>query len=150
MGQDAPIEAVRDGSPARTLSAQVARSETWLRGWAARIRTGESTRELSDWICVTTSPVAGASRAAETLRVGVGRTIDLANVWARVAFRPSIREHAALFWLARKYVEGLLSVGGFDARRGEALVFSMEDERILASCTSSHPATHPVIALDGH
>jgi hypothetical protein len=38
-----------------------------LRGWACRIRTGESVRELSDWNSVTTSPELGASRVAETL-----------------------------------------------------------------------------------
>jgi hypothetical protein len=41
-----------------------------LPGWAYRIRTGESVRELSDWNCGTTSPEIGASPAAETLRVG--------------------------------------------------------------------------------
>ena len=40
-----------------------------LRGWACRIRTAESVRELSNWNCVTTSPEVGASPAAETLRV---------------------------------------------------------------------------------
>ena len=30
--------------------------KTRLRGWAYRIRTGESVRELSDWNFVTTSP----------------------------------------------------------------------------------------------
>jgi hypothetical protein len=44
-------------------------TETRLRGWAFRIRTNESVRELSDWNCVTTSPEGGASPAAETLRV---------------------------------------------------------------------------------
>jgi hypothetical protein len=40
-----------------------------LRGWAYRTRTGESGRELSDWIYVTTSFEEGAMRVAETLRV---------------------------------------------------------------------------------
>jgi hypothetical protein len=39
-----------------------------LPGWACRIRTGESVRELSDWNYVTTSADVGASPAAETLR----------------------------------------------------------------------------------
>ena len=47
--------------------------ETGLRGWAYRIRTGESVRELSDWNFVTTSPEVGASPAAETLRVRAAR-----------------------------------------------------------------------------
>jgi hypothetical protein len=50
-------------------TSHFARAETGLRGWAFRIRTGESVRELSDWNCVTTSPDVGASPAAETLRV---------------------------------------------------------------------------------
>ena len=33
-----------------------------LRGWAYRIRTGKSVRELSDWNCVTTSPEAAQAR----------------------------------------------------------------------------------------
>jgi hypothetical protein len=36
-------------------------AETRLRGWAFRIRTGESVRALSDWNSVTTSPKVGAS-----------------------------------------------------------------------------------------
>ena len=40
-----------------------------LRGWAYRIRTGESVRALSDWNCVTTSFEIGASPQSETLRV---------------------------------------------------------------------------------
>src|SRR5437667_4960323 len=40
-----------------------------LPGWACRIRTGESVRELANWIRATTWPDVGASRAAETLRV---------------------------------------------------------------------------------
>jgi hypothetical protein len=36
-------------------------TETGLPGWACRIRTGESVRELSDWNSVTTSPGVGAS-----------------------------------------------------------------------------------------
>ena len=40
-----------------------------LRGWAYRIRTSESVRELSDLKCVTTSPEVGSSPAAETIRV---------------------------------------------------------------------------------
>ena len=43
--------------------------KTRLRGWACRIRTSESVRELPNWNCVTTSPEVGASPAAETLRV---------------------------------------------------------------------------------
>ena len=39
-------------------------AETALAGWAYRIRTGESVRELSDWNFVTTSPEVGASLAA--------------------------------------------------------------------------------------
>ena len=39
-------------------------TETALAGWACRIRTGESARELSDWNSVTTSPEVGASWAA--------------------------------------------------------------------------------------
>jgi hypothetical protein len=46
--------------------------ETGLPGWACRIRTGESVRELSDWNSVTTSPEVGASSAAEILRVRAG------------------------------------------------------------------------------
>jgi hypothetical protein len=45
------------------------RVETGLAGWACRIRTGESVRELPDWNYVTTSSEGGASRAAETLRL---------------------------------------------------------------------------------
>ena len=44
-------------------------AETRLPGWACRIRTSESVRELSIWICVTTLPEGSASPAAETLRV---------------------------------------------------------------------------------
>ena len=40
-----------------------------LPGWACKIRTGESARELSDWIYVTTSFEVGAMRVGETLRV---------------------------------------------------------------------------------
>ena len=46
-----------------------------LPGWAYRTRTGESVRELPDWICVTTSTRAGArvggdpSRASCVIRV---------------------------------------------------------------------------------
>ena len=43
--------------------------ETGLAGWACRIRTSESVREPPYWICVTISPAAGASPAAETRRV---------------------------------------------------------------------------------
>jgi hypothetical protein len=43
--------------------------EQRLRGWACRIRTGKSVRELPDWNCLSTSPNVGASWAAETLRV---------------------------------------------------------------------------------
>jgi hypothetical protein len=39
-----------------------------LRGWAYRIRTAESGRELSDWNFVITSPEVGASVAADTVR----------------------------------------------------------------------------------
>jgi hypothetical protein len=35
-------------------------SRDGLRGWAYRIRTDESVRELPDWICVTTWPEVGA------------------------------------------------------------------------------------------
>ena len=48
--------------------------ETGLPGWASRIRTEESGRELPDWICVTTSPEVGASPAAETRRVRAAYT----------------------------------------------------------------------------
>jgi hypothetical protein len=44
-------------------------TETPLPGWAYRIRTCESVRELSNWDYVTTSPELGASPAAETLRM---------------------------------------------------------------------------------
>jgi len=49
-------------------SAEPQRAETELAGWAYRIRTGESVRELSNWNSLTTSPEVGANRAAETLR----------------------------------------------------------------------------------
>jgi hypothetical protein len=44
-------------------------SATRLRGWARRIRTGESVRKLPDWSYVINSFEVGASRASETLRV---------------------------------------------------------------------------------
>src|SRR5262245_32499960 len=40
------------------------RTETALPGWAYRIRTGESVRELPSWICVTIRPDLGAIRVA--------------------------------------------------------------------------------------
>jgi hypothetical protein len=52
-----------------TAGIKRAFSQTRLRGWAYRTRTGESGGELPAWICVTTWPEVGASRAAETLRV---------------------------------------------------------------------------------
>ena len=52
----------------QAISAQCRGAESRLRGWAWRIRTVESVRTLPDWICMTTSPEVGASRAAETLR----------------------------------------------------------------------------------
>jgi hypothetical protein len=48
-------------------------TETRLRGWGGRTRTGESVRALSDWNCAITSPEIGASPAAETLRVQAAR-----------------------------------------------------------------------------
>jgi hypothetical protein len=54
--------------PSRPSRQARTRAETRLRGWAYRIRTGESARELSDWNFVATSPEVGASLAAETLR----------------------------------------------------------------------------------
>jgi len=44
-------------------------AETRLRGWACKIRTGESVLALPDWNYVTIRPEVGAIRAAETLRV---------------------------------------------------------------------------------
>jgi hypothetical protein len=44
-------------------------AETGLPGWAYRIRTGESVRQLPDWNYVTTSFEVGASGAAETFAV---------------------------------------------------------------------------------
>src|SRR5262244_58551 len=63
-----PARARENACAGRDPSAAADR-ETLLRGWAYRIRTGESGRGLSDWNCVTTSPEVGASPAAETLRV---------------------------------------------------------------------------------
>src|SRR5262245_28784607 len=39
-----------------------------LRGWAYRIRTGESVRALSEWKSVTTWPEVGASPTVECVR----------------------------------------------------------------------------------
>jgi len=51
------------GIVASILSTKTCRPETGLAGWACRIRTGESAREPSDWICLATSPqVARAGR----------------------------------------------------------------------------------------
>jgi hypothetical protein len=55
--------------PKRSSALTFALVETGLPGWAYRIRTGESVRELFDWNFVTISPEVGASPAAETLRV---------------------------------------------------------------------------------
>jgi hypothetical protein len=43
--------------------------EEQLPGWACRTRTGESVRELSDWICVTTSPQVARAGRRRPLRV---------------------------------------------------------------------------------
>jgi hypothetical protein len=57
------------GNVGQIFASGIWPTETGLRGWAFRTRTGESVRELSDWNCVTTSPDLGASPAAETVRV---------------------------------------------------------------------------------
>jgi hypothetical protein len=41
-------------------TSHFARAETGLRGWAFRIRTGESVRELCDWNCLATWAEVGA------------------------------------------------------------------------------------------
>ena len=60
---------LRGQLPKRSSALTFALVETGLPGWACRIRTSESVRELLNWICVTISPEVGASPAAETLRV---------------------------------------------------------------------------------
>jgi hypothetical protein len=57
------------GDGKNLAEARLAGNDGRLRGWAYRIRTGESACELSDWICVTIRPEVGAIAVAETLRV---------------------------------------------------------------------------------
>ena len=57
---------VRPILEARIKATKTCRSETELAGWACRIRTGESVRELCDWKCETTAPEVGATGGGDS------------------------------------------------------------------------------------
>jgi|SoiMethySBSTD1v2_1073268.scaffolds.fasta_scaffold2201184_1 hypothetical protein len=78
--RDRPHHEANSGGPVETAHHARDRTfcvaETRLPGWACRIRTSESVRELSGWNSVTTWPEEGANPAAQTLACEL-RDMDL-------------------------------------------------------------------------
>jgi len=68
-GFETPIKLQKLNATTAACRGISVRVRDGLHGWACRIRTGESVRELCDWKCETTAPEVGATGRRRLLRV---------------------------------------------------------------------------------